>query len=138
MLLGALLILIGPSLLSWGERRAYQADRALLQGAVEKYRETTSALRPWPTLSGRVGEPSVGAVEGFQCDQSDGAELCSWIDVEALAAAGLLRNAEAINSADSTRNVTASNAPSGSYGWYIDARGQVQSQPPFNPATGYP
>ncbi|MBI4236248.1 MAG: hypothetical protein HY688_02680 [Chloroflexi bacterium] len=137
-LLAGLLLLLGPTLLSWGSRRAYEADRELLERAVVGYRTAPSALRPWPTLSGRTGEPAEGALEGFQCDGRDRPEVCSWIDIEALAQGGFLLGADVINSADSARNVTATNAPSGRYGWYVDAQGGVRSQPAFSSQTGYP
>ena len=137
--MAGLFVVTGPSLLSWGARRAYGADQRLLQEAVAAYRAAPPALRSWPTLSGRAGEPVEGTLKEYQCDGSDRTEVCPWLDIEALAKAGFLPSgAESIGSADSTRNVTAANAPSGRYGWYVDAEGLVKSQPPFSRETGYP
>jgi hypothetical protein len=136
---GLILLLLGPVLLSFGERRAHDADRGLLQRAVESYRAgSPPATRPWPTLSGRSGQPAEGGLPAFQCNGSDGTEVCSWIDIELLATDGFIAGADAIASADSTRNVSATNAPSGRYGWYVDAQGQVASSPPFSSDVGYP
>ena len=137
---GAALVIwaYGPSILSWGERRAYEADRSALAGAVAEYRVAPPALRPWPTISGLTGAPREGDAEGYQCDGSDRTEVCSWIDIELLAEPGFLASTHVINSADSTLNVTATNAPSGRYGWFISVGGDVASVPEYTPDVGYP
>ena len=128
----------GPSVLSWGENRAFQADQATLAQALDDYRVAPSALRPWPTLSGATGIPNEGNVAGYQCDASDRAEVCSWIDFELLAKGGFLSATDIVNSADATLNVTATNAPSGHYGWFISAGGEVAPEPDYTSETGYP
>ena len=133
-----LISVYGPSILSWGERRAYEADRTTLAGAVMEYRVAPSALQPWPTISSLTGVPREGDIAGYQCDGSDRTEVCSWIDIGLLAENGLLRSAHLINSADSTLNVTATNAPSGNYGWFISGTGDVASVPEYAPDVGYP
>ena len=145
LIIGALAIgviwfisVFGGSVLSWGERRAFEADRASLADAVAEYRVAPSALRPWPTLSGVLGVPREGDIAGFQCDGSDRAEVCSWIDFGILAESGFLSAPDIVNSADATLNVTATNAPSGHYGWFLTQSGGVASEPPYTPETGYP
>jgi len=128
----------GPSVLSWGEKRAFRADQAALAQALDDYRVAPSALRPWPTLSGATGIPKEGNVAGYQCDASDRAEVCSWIDFELLTEGGFLSATDIVNSADATLNVTATNAPSGHYGWFISAGGEVASEPDYTSETGYP
>ena len=128
----------GPAVLSWGERRAFQADRAALGQALDDYRVAPSALHPWPTLSGATGVPNEGNVAGYQCDASDRTEVCSWIDFELLTEGGFLSSTDIVNSTDATLNVTATNAPSGHYGWFISAGGNVASEPEYTPETGYP
>jgi hypothetical protein len=110
----------------------------LLQDAVTVYRVAPPATQPWPTLSGRIGLPREGDVEGYQCDASDSAEVCSWIDIELLVSTEVLTDADVISSADATLNVSAANAPSGHYGWFIDASGEVASAPPYSREVGYP
>ena len=128
----------GSSVLSWVERRAFEADRAGLADAVADYRVAPPALRPWPTISGVIGAPREGDIAGFQCDGSDGVEVCSWIDFELLARDDFLSAANVVNSADATLNVTATNAPSGQYGWFLTGSGEVASEPLYSPETGYP
>ncbi len=133
-----LISVFGPSVLTWGERRAYSADRAALAEAVAEYRIAPSALKPWPTIEGVTGVPREGDITVYQCDGSDRSEVCSWIDIGLLAEAGFLNSAHVINSADSTLNVTATNAPSGHYGWFISGNGEIASVPEYAPTTGYP
>jgi hypothetical protein len=128
----------GPSILSWGERRAFAADHASLSEAVLEYRVSPPALRPWPTLSGVLGVPTEGDVAGYQCDRSDRAEICSWIDFELLSDNGFLAATDIVNSADATLNVTATNAPPGHYGWFLTESGEVVPQPDYTRETGYP
>lgn len=137
-LISLLVIFLGPSILSWTEQRAHDADAEMLTAAVVAYRVSPPALRPWPTLSGRIGQPREGDVTGYQCDNSDSGEVCSWIDIEVLVNADFLSAADIISSADATLNVSATNAPDGQYGWYVNELGEVASEPPYSRATGYP
>lgn len=74
---------------------------------------------PWPIARAGINGPN------------------SWIDLQLLAAANYLEGAEGIASATITQN-NSTNRPSGSYGWYLDATGKVQSEPPFRQSVGYP
>ncbi|MBI2935263.1 MAG: hypothetical protein HYY31_00400 [Chloroflexi bacterium] len=40
---------------------------------------------------------------------------------------GFLKSTDAVRSADTSKNTTATNTPSGLIGWYVDAKGQVQA-----------
>ena len=131
-------VLVFPSVRGFLAERAYQADRALLQGSVDQYRETTLDEDAWPTIAGQAGIPNEGEIVGYQCDLSDELEVCSWLDFDLLVEAGGLASTDAVNSAESTLNVSATNAPSGSYGWYVDEDGAVGSEPVFLFSTGYP
>lgn len=143
----------GGALLSWGGQRAYEADRQSLERAVAAFFASDAALaktpspgpggtlpaaRRTPTLGGQLGVPREGEMTGFQCDGTDPAEVCSWVSIGLLAEAGHLKGPAAIGSADTRYNTSATNAPRGSYGWYLGDNGQVASLPPFSPAVGYP
>ncbi len=118
--------------------RAYTADQSLLQESVDAYLQSPSLHPPWPTLSGEAGAPREGDIDGFQCDGSDGGEVCSWLDFELLVSEGGLQSTDIILSAESTLNVGTTHAPSGRYGWYVDGEGIVASDPPFSADIGYP
>ena len=131
--------LLAPAIRGILAERAHDADRVLLQDAIPVYQENRVFPQPeWPTLSGEIGAPREGAIDGYQCDGSDGEETCSWLDLELLAGQGGLESTAAIVSAETTLNVGATNAPSGSYGWYLDSAGLVASEPPFDSEVGYP
>ena len=139
IVLVGLAILLAPTVRGILAERAHDADRSLLQDAVPIYQEARVFPQPeWPTLSGEIGAPGEGAIDGYQCDDSDGEETCSWLDLELLAGHGALESTAAVVSAETTLNVGATNAPSGSYGWYINSDGLVASTPPFTREVGYP
>ena len=134
-----LAILLAPVVRGILAERAHDADRALLQDAIPAYQESRVFPQPeWPTLSGEIGVPREGNAAGYQCDGSDGGEICSWLAFELLAEHGGLEATDAITSAETTLNVGATNAPSGNYGWYLNAAGEVASEPPFDSEIGYP
>lgn len=137
-LVALVVLLAGPRFLAWGERRAHEADQQALDQAVQRYVASQPTLRLWPTLSGGIGSPTEGAIRGYQCDGSDGSERCSWVDIGLLVEVGGLESAEVINSADSSLNATATNAPSGAYGWYLTSNGLAASVPPYSREVGYP
>ena len=134
----AAVLLLLPATCGVLAERAYKADLALLQESVDQYREAAPDANAWPTISGQAGIPNEGGVVGYQCDQSDDLEVCPWLDFDLLVESGGLASADAVNSAESTLNVSATNAPSGSYGWYVDEDGAVSSEPEFSSALGYP
>ncbi len=139
IVLVALAILLAPAIRGVLGERAHNADRALLQDVIPIYQEArVFPQQEWPTLSGEIGVPREGNAAGYQCDGSDGGEICSWLAFELLAEHGGLESTADITSAETTLNVGATNAPSGNYGWYLDASGQVASEPSFDSEIGYP
>ncbi len=119
--------------------RAHNADQALLQSSVALYQESRIFPQPeWPTLSGSSGIPHEGAIDGYQCDDSDASEVCSWLAFELLTEQGDFTSTDLITSAETTLNVGATNAPSGTYGWYVDSEGLVNSVPRFSRDVRYP
>jgi prepilin-type N-terminal cleavage/methylation domain-containing protein len=130
--LAALAAIVVPNVsgfLGRGKSRAYETDRAMLQAAVDSWRSDV-ALRtatPWPILEG--GTPCLGEVN--LADGSLPTPGCNpYIDMAALAVQDFLRDADAVKSADPARNTSATGA-SGSYGWYLDASGNVASYPTY-------
>ncbi|MBI4308363.1 MAG: type II secretion system protein [Chloroflexi bacterium] len=95
-----------------GKENAYNGDRRLLQGVITVY---YSAAQAYPTYSGQTGAPS--------------ATLNSYIDMDALLARKIL--------VDRPRSANSFNGGTGSYGWYVDDQGRVESIPPFIPGV-YP
>ena len=139
IVLVALAILLAPTIRGILGERAHEADRSLLQDAIPIYQESRVFPQPeWPTLSGEIGAPREGNAAGYQCDGSDGGEICSWLAFELLSEHGGLESTAAITSAETTLNVGATNAPRGYYGWYLNAGGQVNSEPSFDRDIGYP
>ena len=140
ILIGGLIMgfIVLPFIISKFEQRAYNADQQALQRAVEQHKENIFPLSQWPTLSGAVGFPVEGNIQGYQCDDSDIGEICSWLDFEKMVLTGSLTDSAVIRSADSIKNSSATNAPSGQYGWYLGETGNVYSQPAYSVDLGYP
>ncbi len=139
IVLVGLALLVAPAVRGILAERAHGGDRSVLQDAIPIYQEARVFPQPeWPTLSGEVGVPREGNAAGYQCDGSDGGEICSWLAFELLAEHGGLESTAAITSAETTLNVGATNAPSGNYGWYLNVSGLVASEPQFDSEIGYP
>lgn len=147
-ILGAVVVPNVTGFLSRGKERAYIADKRILQAAVNAFRTdvTRRTGNPWPTLTGEVGTAAEGNKPGWQCDGriaeqdqgQDPPEICSWIDIAVLHDDGYIDGDDAVASAKTSLNKTATNSPSGSYGWYIDVDGIVNSSPAFSLDVGYP
>ena len=127
-----------PFIISNFKQSAYIGDREALQNAVDEYQVDGFPIVQLPTLSGAAGFPFEGGIDGYQCDGSDNAETCSWLDLRKMVAAGVLPGPEVIRSADSIKNSSATNAPSGQYGWYLGDDGLVYSVPAYSSELGYP
>ena len=54
-----------------------------------------------------------------------------YLDIKGMSDNEFLRNAASVKSANTTRNTTAINDPSGSYGWFVNTGGLVDSVPQF-------
>ncbi len=91
---------------------AYLGDQRNLQTAISAYYLQNSA---YPTYSGNTGSPS--------------ATLNSYVDPDLLTAGRFAVNRP--------RSSNSYNGGTGTYGWYIDAQGRVESTPTFPPGV-YP
>lgn len=115
--------------LSKGAEQSYNADVDALETAVDSYRtEATGA--GYPTLNAVQGTSAGDCPTGDGDSVPSGIDDCPWIDIGQLATDGYLKSDGAVESADSTKNETATS--SGSYGYYIDQNGEVQSDPVFD------
>lgn len=119
-------------------KKAYNSDLNALQTAVNRYKESDRYFGEWPTFSNTIGDPYEGIVVGYQCTGIDLSEECTWIDMEALFRAGLLSSSELIRSANTQLNISATNSPSGQYGWYLNSSNTVSSIPKYSDSVGYP
>lgn len=144
-IMGILAAVVIPNVtgfLGQGKARGWDADRGLLQAAVDSYRTDISQRsgNPWPTLGGLKGTPTDsgnGSANTSDLDYTDvgdqdtiqetGEDLNSFIDIGALATAGYLKSAKDVKSANTRFNTTATNTVSGSYGWYINSTGIVDA-----------
>lgn len=154
--LGVLAAVVVPNVsgfLGRGKERGWNSDRDTLQAAVDSYRtdvaHRAAAGNPWPTLGGLIGAPwdsgngtyvqtlntsTANYTDGDYTDVGErdiyletGEDRNSFIDIGALITDKYLKSANAVKSADRRLNNTATNSPSGSYGWFIDANGNVDA-----------
>ena len=119
-------------LASCGDQTSYRGEMETLQIAVDAWR---SARQSFPTLQG--GEKCLCAIDR---DGDPSLPDCNpYLDIGALADAGLLKNASAVKFTDTSKNTTATNRSSGPYGWLLSTGGLVDSFPGFvgaGPCTG--
>ena len=124
-----------------GKSKGYDAERETLQLTVDSWRSTvgkqTGPLVPilqcgesGPCFGGTVdlSESCIGTVD-------TGGELTTplcnpYLDIGALSEEGFVRNVASVKSAKTSKNTTAENSPSGSYGWYVGTGSLVTSFPP--------
>ncbi|MBI4180964.1 MAG: prepilin-type N-terminal cleavage/methylation domain-containing protein [Chloroflexi bacterium] len=132
-----------------GRVRAWEGDQRTLTLAVNGWRGDVKKHpgNPWPTIgakstsdniSGTIGDPVDGNSDGDFMDASDNN---TFIDIKALADEGYLTSEDALKSAlvnASKLGTTSTNNPSGSYAWYIDSKGRVQSWYPADDTLGTP
>lgn len=132
--LGVLAAIVVPSLSGFSDRgksRAYDSDRNTLQVAVDGWRTdvTLRDTRPWPILVGSTS--CLGAVN--LADGSLTTPGCDpYLDIAALATEDYIKDSASVRSAKTNVNTTATNTPSGQYGWFLDNTGNVNSYPPFS------
>jgi prepilin-type N-terminal cleavage/methylation domain-containing protein len=133
--LGVLAAVVVPNVAGFvtrGKDRSFEADRRLLQSAVDAWRTDVSnrAGNPWPTLTGNKGSIATCAD-----DAADGIDVgtinanCHIVKISNLTP-NYLKGADALKSfAYSTGTAAgATNSPVGSYVWYIDTNGLVQAR----------
>ncbi len=109
------------------KERAWDADRNILQAAVDSYRTDIGKRsgNPWPTSDNKtIGKP-VPTDNSTQLIPT--ANRKGIIAIGPLADEGYLKSADAVKSADKTNHTSATNSVSGSYVWYIDSKGVVHS-----------
>jgi type II secretory pathway pseudopilin PulG len=102
---------------------AWQEDKERLQDAVTAYLPDGASDSDSPTIGGASGTPLDANGDG---DFDDPSDVNSFIDIGSLSRKDLLGGSDTVGSADTTRNTTATNNGNGSYGWYLDAAGEVQ------------
>lgn len=111
-----------------GKAESFDGDRKALQTAVDSYKSDTSK---------RTGGQTYPVLGSDNCVGTPTTTCNSYIDIGVLASEGYLSGADAVSSADLEKNTTATNDPSGSYGWYIDTDSSVKADPVFDGST-YP
>ena len=95
-----------------GKEDSWKGDKKTIQVAVDGYYTKNNA---WPTFNAGTGLPSFVAN--------------TYIDPS------LLVNGQFLNDTPASANTF--NGGTGTYGWYVDDKGRVQSLPTFTPGT-YP
>ncbi len=115
-----------------GKERAWDADREILQSAVDAWRTDirNRAGNPWPVLT----SPTVPA--DLQPGPNPNQTTRGYIDIGALATAGYLKGTDSVRSAVTTLN-NSTNSPSGSYGWFINSSGIVNAWADANEGGSY-
>ena len=128
--LGILAAAVVPNLggfLTRSKSESFDGDGKTLQTAVDSFKSDTSK-RAGGTTYPVLGSDGCTGTPTTTCD--------SYIDIAILATEGYLSGADSVASADKLKNTTATNDPSGSYGWYVDTDGRARSDPAF--AGDYP
>lgn len=145
--IGVLAAIVVPNVqgfLGQGKQRSWAADRDILQAAVDAWRTDIEnrAGGQWPTIGaqqatpgGTIGTPSDNNTDG---DFMDAADTNSFIDIALLATDGFLKSASTVKSAakDATNVGSTNTNNNGSYYWYIDSNGLVQSWYPADDTLG--
>jgi prepilin-type N-terminal cleavage/methylation domain-containing protein len=127
-ILAAVVIPNVTGFLGRAKSRGYEADKQLLQSAVDGWRSDIAkhASKAWPII--------LGDEDCLADTPTITAECNNYIDIAQLATDGFLDGSDAVKSADTSKNTTATNSPSGSYGWFINSKGRVRSDPAFTGA----
>ncbi len=151
--LAVLAAVVVPSVsgfLGRSKERAWEADQRTLNAAVAGWRGDVAKRASdhlWPTIGakstsdnigGTIGDPVDGNGDGDFMDASDNN---TFIDIKELADENYLDGADAVESAlvDATNlGTTNTNSPGGSYAWYIDSKGGMQSWYPRDDTLGTP
>ncbi len=115
--LGVLAAVVVPNLsgfLSQGKSRAWEADRRLMEAAMNAWRTDIAqrAGNPWPTTSGQT--------------VPEGQTWKGYMDLDALADGEFIKGCDSVKSADNTKN-NCTKTVSGSYKWFISATGTVDA-----------
>ncbi len=149
-ILAAIIVPNVSGYLGRSKQRAWDADRNIMQSAVDSYRTDISKRsgNRWPTMGQTsenrtvtvLGEPvlSASTTAPYTVNVTVGQNTQKGIiDIGVLVTEGYLKSADTVKSANTDIHTTATNSPSGSYVWYIDTGGVVHSK--YNlpdPTTG--
>ena len=130
-LLASLLAPNVAGFLTSGKKKAYNAERETLQLAIDTWRNVVAKSSPllYPILTGGEQTACLGTIDSLGNPNVAGCN--PYLDIEALRDEGFIRNIAAVKSANTSRNTTAKNKPSGSYGWFVNTGALVDSFPPF-------
>ena len=114
-----------------GKSKAYNAEKETLQLSVDIWRNTVGKTTPnkYPIIEGGELDGCLDTIDNLGDPTVAGCN--PYLDIGAIAAEGFVRNIAAVKSAKTSRNTTAANDPSGSYGWYLATGALVSSFPPF-------
>ncbi len=117
--------------LSGSKGSAYNSEKETLQVGIDGWKNTIGkqTTRIYPILDGGENEACLGTIDANGDPTTPGCN--PYVDIGAMADEEFLRNAAAVKSADTSRNTTALNEPTGSYAWYVDSDGLVVSIPDF-------
>ncbi|MBI4234367.1 MAG: prepilin-type N-terminal cleavage/methylation domain-containing protein [Chloroflexi bacterium] len=147
-ILGVLAAIVTPNVtgfLGKGQSSSWDGDKSSLQTAVDSFRSDSSNIgnkypvaalfdasgaaiaSPTAACTGGkgLGDPSPSGANPTSCN--------SYINIKVLVSGsgsipgGLLTGTDSVRSAYSALNLGATNSPSGSYAWYVDANGLVNS-----------
>ena len=78
-----------------------------------------------------TGNP-VSPISATTGDGSSITVFCNpYVDFAGIVTEGFIANTTSVKSARTERNTTATNSPTGSYGWFLDSKGIVDSFPPL-------
>ena len=141
-LLATVLVPNMAGFLKGGKEKAYGSDRETLQLAVDAWRNTVGKTvgpsfpvlqcgEEGPCVGGNIdlSQQCLGFIDGLG---NPSVPNCNpYVDFQALADEQFLRNASSTKSAKTSRNTTATNSPTGSYGWFVNTGGLVDSFPSF-------
>ena len=119
--------------LTGGKEDAYAGERETLQTAVTAWRNTTGkTVGPrFPLLQSGDNLACLGKLDASGNPSVPGCN--PYIDMKVLAERGFIKSGDAVKSADTSRNTTATNKISGNYGWFVATGGLVASYPVFQP-----
>ncbi|MDO8530891.1 MAG: type II secretion system protein [Dehalococcoidia bacterium] len=119
-LMAVLMAIVIPNVqgfLGRGKQDAYNSDRKTLQVAVDGYYTAAANRTTFPTKNGASGVPTFSANAYMDTD--------------------LLIDGKYINELPASANVFNKTGATGTYGWYVDTNGRVQSLPTYT-AGVYP
>jgi len=136
-IMGVLAAIVVPNVggfFSAGQEQSYNGDQSTLQTAVNGFRTDSGNIgNKNPTEANFKSKADATKNCGGTGIGTPSATCASWIDLNVLVngsapiPGGFIQGTDSVSSADKLKNTTATQATSGSYGWYVDASGVVRS-----------